>query len=62
MPNAAHRITDTTINAMKLIMFTLNCLNQPIDIENHPKLMIIFNNVSMYGDNYDPYTVVYTKP
>ena len=54
MPNAAHRITDTTINSMNLFLFTLNCLDQPIDINNHPKLFIIFNNVSLYGDTYDP--------
>ena len=27
MPNASHRITDTTVIAMKLILFTLNCFN-----------------------------------
>ena len=32
MPNASHRITDTTVNSMKLILFTLNCLNWPIDL------------------------------
>ena len=32
MPNAAHRITDTTINANKLILFIFKCLNKPIDV------------------------------
>ena len=62
MPNAAHRITDTTINANKLILFIFNCLNKSIDIQKHPKFLIVFNNVSKYGDNYDPSTVDKIKP
>ena len=57
MPNAAERITDTTVKAINLVLFTLNCINSPIDVLNHPKIFIIFNNVSLYGDNYDPMTV-----
>ena len=62
MPNAAHRITDTTINANKLILFIFNCLTKPIDISKHPKFLIVFNNVSKYGNNYDPLTVDNSKP
>ena len=62
MPNAAHRITDTTVNANKLILFIFNCLTKPIDISKHPKFLIVFNNVSKYGNNYDPFTVDNSKP
>ena len=61
MPNAAHRITDTTINAMNLVLFTLNSFNSQVDIQNHLKLYVIFNDVSMYGDDYDPLTVEQSK-
>ena len=62
MPNAAHRITDTTINANKLILFIFNCLTKPIDISKNPKFLIVFNNVSKYGNNYDPLNVDQIKP
>ena len=62
MPNAAHRITDTTINANKLILFIFNCLSKSIGIYKYPKFLIVFNNVSKYGDNYDPFTVDKIKP
>ena len=29
-------------------------LNEGVDVSLHPKYHIIFNNVSRYGDNYDP--------
>ena len=57
MPNAAQRITDTAIGAMNLILFTLNCFNLKSDIINHPKLFVIFNDVSKYGNEYDPLTI-----
>ena len=59
MPNAAHRITETTINAMSLMLFTLNCFNlsAKLDTSNHPKLIVIFNDVSKYGQKYDPLSV-----
>ena len=59
MPNASDRITDTAINAMNLMLFTLSCFNLSIDIDvlNHPKLIVIFNDVSIHGNEYDPYSI-----
>ena len=36
-------------------MFTIfNSLDDCVDIEVHPKYLIIVNHVSRYGKNYDP--------
>ena len=57
MPNAAQRITDTAISAMNLVLFTLNCFKEEINITDHPRLFVIFNDVSKYGKDYDPLIV-----
>ena len=57
MPNAAQRITEITINAMSLMLFTLNSFDSSTDILNHPRLIVVFNDVSKYGNDYDPLTV-----
>ena len=54
MPNASQRITDTTIKAMNNMFFMFNSLDFRTDITHHPKFKIIINNVSLYGDEYDP--------
>ena len=54
MPNAAQRITDTAISAMNLMLFTLNCFNMKADLNNHPQIFVIFNDVSKFGNDYDP--------
>ena len=54
LPNASQRIRDTTIKAMMSIFFMFNSLDFRTDITNHPKFKIIINNVSLYGDEYDP--------
>ena len=57
MPNASQRITDTTIKALNSMLFMLNSLDERIDITLHPKFLIIINNVSKYGDDYDLDTI-----
>ena len=59
MPNASDRFTDTAISAMNSMLFTLNCFNYSsnIDTKNHPRLIVIFNDVSLYGNDYDPYSI-----
>ena len=37
------------------LMFT--SLDERIDVSVHPKYYVIFNNVSRYGDKYDPYKI-----
>ena len=54
MPNASQRLTDTTIKAMNNMLFMFNSLDLRTDITHHPKFRIIINNVSLYGDMYDP--------
>ena len=53
MPNASQRIRDTTIKSMNSMFFMFNSLDERIDIKIHPKFLIIINNVSLHGDNYD---------
>ena len=54
MPNASQRIRDTTITAINNMMLMFSSLDERVDVSTHPKYHIIFNNVSRYGDNYDP--------
>ena len=62
MPNAAHRITDTTVKAMNNILFILNSLNRYTILEHHPRVLVIFNDVSIYGDDYDPVAIKNSNP
>ena len=58
MPNESQRITDTTIKAMNSMFFMFNSIDERIDISLHPKFHIVINNVSKYGDDYDPTKVM----
>ena len=35
-----------------------NSLDERIDVKTHPKYMVVINNVSKYGDDYDPKVVL----
>ena len=39
---------------MNNMFFMFNSLDFRTDITHHPKFKIIINNVSLYGDEYDP--------
>ena len=54
MPDASQRIRDTTIKAIVNMFVMFGSLDERADVTLHPKFQIIFNNVSRYGDNYDP--------
>ena len=54
MPDASHRIRDTTIKAVNNMLLMFGSLDERVDVALHPKYHIIFNNVSRFGDNYDP--------
>ena len=53
MPNASHRIRDTTIKAMNNMFFMFNSLDERTDISKHPAYHIVINNVSKHGEDYD---------
>ena len=57
MPDASHRIRDTTIKAVNNMLLMFGSLDERVDITLHPKYYIIFNDVSRYGDNYDPHRI-----
>ena len=58
LPNESQRITDTTIKAINNMLFIFNSLDERVNIKFHPKFRIIINNVSRYGDNYDPTSII----
>ena len=39
------------------MLFMFNSLDERVDTTYHPKFRIVINNVSRYGDNYDPATI-----
>ena len=39
------------------MLFTLNSFDPSTDSLNHPRLIVVFNDVSKYGNDYDPLTV-----
>ena len=53
MPNAAQRITDSTVKAILNMFFMFDSLDEAVDITYHPKFQLIINNVSKYGEDYD---------
>ena len=40
------------------MFLTLDSLDEKTDAKEHPKYMVVFNNVSKYGDDYDPNQVL----
>ena len=58
MPNAAHRIMDTTVKAMNIMFLMFGSLDERINVKLHPKYFVVINNVSKYGDDYDPVAVL----
>ena len=48
MADPSGRIKFSTIRAMATMMLTLTCLYEEADLERHPRICIIFNNVSNY--------------
>ena len=54
LPDASQRIRETTIKAINNMFLMFTSLDERVDISAHPKYFVIFNNVSRYGDNYDP--------
>ena len=57
MPDASQRIRETTIKAVNNMLLMFGSLDERVDISLHPKYYIIFNDVSRYGDNYDPHMI-----
>ena len=53
MPNASHRITDSTIKAMMHKLSILNSIDAEADIYKHPKIFVVFNDVSIYVNEFD---------
>ena len=48
MPDSSDRLRETSIKSMNHVLFTLNSLHPKTDIKNHPKFIVIFNDVSLY--------------
>lgn len=48
MPDSSDRLRATSIKAMNNVLFTLNSLHPKTDVKNHPKFIVIFNDVSLY--------------
>ena len=54
MPDESDRIRATSIKAMNTMLFILNSFDPRTDITNHPKIILIFNNVSLYSNDTSP--------
>ena len=53
MPDASHRIRDTTIKALIKMFYMFNSLDERNDISLHPVYHVVINNVSKHGEVYD---------
>ena len=66
MPDSSDRLRDTSIKAMNHVLFTLNSIHPETDIKNHPKFIVIFNDVSLYEnvslDKIDEYIKTMNEP
>ena len=50
MPDESDRIRATSIKAMNYMLFILNSFDVRADIGNHPRMILIFNDVTLYND------------
>ena len=50
MPDESDRIRATSIKAMNYMLFILNSFDVRADIGTHPRMILIFNDVSLYKD------------
>jgi len=57
MPNASQCISKLIIKAVNKMLHIFSSFDERVDIPLHPKYCIIFNDVSRYGDNYDPHLI-----
>ena len=48
MPDSSDRLRATSIKAMNYVLFTLNSLHPKTDLQNHPRFIVVFNDVSLY--------------
>ena len=66
MPDSSDRLRATSIKAMNHVLFTLNSMHPETDIKNHPKFIVIFNDVSLYEnvslDKIDEYIKTMNEP
>ena len=66
MPDSSDRLRDTSLKVMNHVLFTLNSFHPMTDIRNHPKFIVIFNDVSLYEnvslDKLDEYIKSMNKP
>ena len=49
MPNASERVTDSAIRGMNSMLFMFNSLDERTDIDLHPRVHIVLNDVSRFG-------------
>ena len=54
MPDESDRIRATSIKAMNYMLFILNSFDERADISNHPRMILIFNDVSLYSSDDSP--------
>ena len=48
MPDESDRIRESSIKSMNNILLALQSFDEDTDINKHPRITIIFNNVSCY--------------
>ena len=49
MPDASGRIRDTAIQSMTTMLLSLTSLYPNANLDKHPRLCVIFNNVSRFS-------------
>ena len=54
MPDESDRIRATSIRAMNYMLFILNSFDVRADISKHPKMILIFNDVSLHDEKESP--------
>ena len=53
MPNPSERVIDSAIKGLNSMLFMFNSLDERTDISLHPRVHIVFNNISRFGEDYD---------
>ena len=51
MPDESDRIRQSSVKGMNNMLLALNSFDYETDITNHPKMIVVFNNVSYQEEN-----------
>ena len=57
MPDESDRIRATSMKAMNYMLFIMNSFDTRADVGTHPRMILVFNDVSLYSAEDSPESI-----